>query len=412
MSANFDDSGLGRRVRELFPVFSGPAKLHYLDSAASALKPQVVIDRISKYYSFEHANIHRGAYELSANATKLYDEAREVVARFIGAKSREVVFTSGCTEGINLVATALHKYLQPADTVLLSILEHHSNIVPWQINAARTSSRVEFISITSQADIDYKDAEAKILKLKPRIVSITGLSNAFGTYTDIARIVALAKSVGALVFLDAAQLVAHEKIDVKKLGVDFLAFSGHKLYGPTGIGALYINEAVVDKLEPYQGGGDMIFEVTTSGSTWAEPPSKFEAGTPPIAQAIGMAEAVKFFSSFDIRKLSVYENQLAEYGREMLAKEPGVSLYGAASSKTPSPILAFNVAGVHPHDLSTVCDEVGVQIRAGTHCAMPALKIIGQQSTARASTGIYSIKDDFDALVEGVRRAKKLFKSA
>ncbi len=410
MSGNYVTSGVGAEARRCFPIFERTPNLHYLDSAASALKPKVVIDRISSYYSYEHANIHRGAYQLSANATKLYDESREVVAKFIGAKPHEVVFTSGCTEGINLVATALHRKIGQGDVILLSVLEHHSNIVPWQINAARTSSRVEFINITPNAALDYEDAERKILSLKPKIVSITALSNAFGTYTDIARVVSLAKKVGAMVFVDAAQLVAHERIDVKKLEIDFLAFSAHKLYGPTGVGALYINEKVAAQLEPYQGGGDMIFEVTTSGSTWAEPPSKFEAGTPPIAQAIGMAEAVKFFGALNTKEVRDYEHSIASYGCELLKREPGVSLYGAAAADVATPIVAFNVSGIHPHDLSTICDEVGVQIRAGTHCAMPALKVIGQQSTARASTGIYSVKDDFDALLEGVRRAKKLFK--
>ncbi len=397
-------------IQGLFPIYQKSSKpLHYLDSAASAFKPKSVIDRLTAYYSFEHANIHRGAYELSANATNLYDNAREVVAAFINAEARELVFTAGTTAGINLVASATRNLIKAGEVILLSLLEHHSNIVPWQLIAKITGARLEYIQLTADGELDYQDAQKKIKAFKPKLVAVTGMSNALGFYTEIKKIVPAAKEVGVMVLIDAAQLIAHRSVDVKELGVDFLVFSGHKLYGPTGIGALYINKQIVDRLEPYQGGGDMISEVTTNGSTWAEPPNKFEAGTPPIAQAIGLAEAVRFFLELNPTECNRHEEEVVSYGVSLLRNQAGVKLYGAALLSRPTSIAAFNLDGVHPHDLSTVCDEVGVQIRAGTHCAMPALKRLGLQATARASSGVYSRKEDFDALIEGIKRAQKLF---
>lgn len=410
MSQSFEP---GKNIRSEFPSFEVKAKrpLSFLDSAASSLKPRCVIERISNYLSFEHSNIHRGAYELSAKATENYENARAVVAAFIGAaRQDEVIFTKGATEGINLVASSLWNYFKPGDVILLTLLEHHSNIVPWQILAERRGLKIAFVDLHDDGTLNMQDLKDKLRSLKPKIVATTWVSNAIGTVVPVAEVANLVKASGAKYLIDACQSVQHEAINVGQVGCDFLAFSGHKIYGPTGIGCVYINSNSFDVLEPYQGGGDMISQVTVDGSTWAEPPRKFEAGTPPIAEAIGLGRALEFVNSINIDKIKKYESSLFQAAFELMRREPGVSVYGPALiGKDQAGIISFNIAGVHPHDVATVADSFNVQLRAGHHCAMPLLKRMGLQSTARASLGVYSDISDFEVLLEAIRKARKMF---
>jgi cysteine desulfurase/selenocysteine lyase len=409
----------GRELRSEFPIFSSARRvaqgrilpLSYLDSAASAQKPNCVIERISRYLSSEHANIHRGAYALSANATDSYEAARRSVASFLKASSeRSIVFTRGATESINLVARSLEDRFQPGDVILLSLLEHHSNIVPWQMLEKRRGVKVVFADIGSDASLSRESFSTLLALHKPKLVSLTGLANSFGTLFPIAELVQEAKAMGAMTLVDAAQLVAHVPISVQELGADFLVFSGHKLYGPTGIGVLYVRQEMFDLMEPFQGGGDMISFVTTEGSTWAAAPQKFEAGTPAIAEAIALGEAVNFVQALGWNAIQSHDRALFDYAWGKLSSCAGVTLYGPATQgKEQISILPFNVMGVHPHDLSSVADSFNVQIRAGHHCAMPALKRLGIPSSARASIGVYSCEEDFDMLVEAIAEARRIF---
>lgn len=416
--------GTGRDIRPEFPIFTHQERVEggkrvpfaYLDSAASTQKHALVIARLTQYLAHEHANIHRGAYRLSAEATRLYDEARQKVARFIGAEPRNVIFTRGTTESVNLVASALRKRWRPGDVILLTYLEHHSNIVPWQMVAEQVGMRVEYVDIDAHARLDLKDFSDKLKQYRPALVSLTALSNAFGSVIPVQDLVQQARAVGALTMVDGAQLVAHAPVDVSQVGCDFFAFSGHKLYGPTGIGALYVRNGAYELMEPYQGGGDMIQTVTVQGSTWADVPQKFEAGTPAIAEAIALGTAVDVLTAIGWEAIQSHERELFETSWELLSREPGVSLYGprtatreaSDASHVQGSIIPFNVEGVHPHDLSSIADDSNVQIRAGHHCAMPALKRLGLQSTARASIGLYSELSDFEQLIEAIRKARKI----
>lgn len=404
---------LGKAIRMQFPLFgqdlvNAPA---YLDSAASSQKPRSVIETFRRYLSFEHANIHRGAYRLSANATRRYDEARAKVAAFIGAPNPDtIVFTGGTTASVNLVARAFEKYFRPGDVILVSYLEHHSNIVPWQMLAQRKGLRVEFAEISQHAEFDLDDYLRRVKELRPRFVAITALSNAFGTVTPLPEIIDAAHGVGAKVLVDGAQAVAHTALDVQALDADFLVFSAHKMYGPTGIGALYGKGELLEEMDPFLGGGDMIERVTTEGFTAADYPRKFEAGTPPIAEAIAFGAAVDFIQSIGIERIHDHEQALFEKLFEAFRREPGVIVYGPAVVGAPQgSILSFNVEGVHPHDLATVADAHNVQLRAGHHCAMPAMKRLGIPSTARISLAVHSDEDDIEAALEAVRAAKGLF---
>lgn len=404
----------GLAIRGEFPMFSR-LKTHYLDSAASTQKPSRVIERLSNYLSFEHANIHRGAYFLSAEATDNYDRAKVKVSRFINAESeRCLVYTRGTTEGVNLVANAYEDNLKEGDSILITLLEHHSNIVPWQMLASRKKLNLHYANITEHAELDRADFQKQLKEHKPKLVSFTHVANSFGSVYPVAEMVREAQEVGAKVFIDAAQSIQHAKIDVQKLGVDFLAFSGHKIYGPTGIGILYVKPEIQPMLKPYQGGGDMIANVTVQGSEWAEFPQKFEAGTPAIAEAIALGEAIDFLEAVGMDSIIEHEQKLFEKAFDLIAKQPDITVYGPAVKHGPAAgkqasIIPFNLKGVHAHDLSTIADTFNVQIRAGHHCAIPALTRLGIPSSARASIGIYSDISDFEALVESFKRAKMMF---
>ncbi|RMG42089.1 MAG: cysteine desulfurase [Candidatus Dadabacteria bacterium] len=404
----------GDAARKHFPVFDRyqNPELTYLDSAASTQKPLQVINRIKDYLSYEHANIHRGAYTLSAHATELYDQARSISAKFINSpEDKCLIFTRGTTDSINFVATSFGNTLKAGDVILLTLLEHHSNIVPWQLLAERRGIKLEFAEITESAEINLEDFKNKLRTCKPKLVSFTALANSFGSVTPIKELTDLSHESGARVLVDAAQALAHDQIDVSKLGIDFLAGSGHKIYGPTGIGILYIKSDLLGVLEPYQGGGDMISEVTVEGSSWAEAPQKFEAGTPPIAEAVALGTALQFVEAIGRDSIKAHEARLLDYAYKTLSRQKDITLYGPITSGgEQASILAFNLDGIHPHDLSTVADQFGVCIRAGHHCAMPALRRLGLQSTARISFGVYNTEQDIDRLEQCFEEARKILR--
>lgn len=402
----------GNDARRYFPHFEHTsAQSAYLDTAASALKPSVVIERMSKYLSIEHANIHRGAYRLSANATQLYDAARLRVKKWLQAEAtHEAIFTRNATEAINLVASSYGSLLQERDTILTTVLEHHSNIVPWQLLKSRSGIHLKFCPITEQAMLHDDTFIALLRQDRPKLVTLTAHSNAFGTIPDLDRLVAEAHGVGAVVLVDATQAVVHGGFSLQDIPADFVVFSGHKVYGPTGIGCLLARRTLLESMPPFMGGGDMIEQVSTEGSSFAPPPARFEAGTPAIAEAIGLASAIDFLERFDSKVLESYERDLLHYASEKLSGFHQLQMYGpGADSGKQRAILSFSVKGVHPHDLATIVDDSGVQIRAGHHCAMPALKALGVPSTGRLSFGVYSTREDIDQLCEGIRRAITVF---
>jgi cysteine desulfurase/selenocysteine lyase len=407
----------GTHARTQFPLWDLYPKASYLDSAATTQKPRVVIERLTRFLSHENANIHRGAYALSGNATEMYEEARRTVAQFLGTSDpRTIVFTRGTTDSVNIIAQALAERLR-GKTILLSLLEHHSHIVPWQIVAERVGARIAWVDAEPVTGVITVDAFKRALTTHtPALVAITQLSNALGTVTPLSEIISLSKNAGALVSVDGAQSVAHIRpLDVAALGCDFFSFSGHKLYGPTGIGVLYIAGKLGSELLPVQGGGGMIQFVTKQGSTWADAPQRFEAGTPPIAEAIALGAAISWFSALDHRVLDAHETEVLRYGAEQLSKQKGVSLYGPVAQSldaigvSQKACLSFTVDGVHPHDFATIADSVQVQVRAGHHCAMPLMEHLGLTATIRASVGVYSCREDFDALVEAVKRSRSMF---
>lgn len=404
---------LGRQVRHLFPIFDlgSGVPIRYLDSAATSQKPRCVINRLTEFYSKENANIHRGAYRLSGEATARYEDVRNIVAKFIGASSpRSIVFCKGTTEAINLIAHSLGKRLSAGDTILLTILEHHSNIVPWQLLARERNLRVVYADCDDHARFSLDDFKKRLSADKPKIVAFTHVANAFGTVLPVGEMVSLCREHGAYTVIDAAQSVPHLSLNVEALGVDCAAFSAHKLYGPTGVGVLYGRESLLESLEPYQGGGDMIRVVTTEGSQWADVPHKFEAGTPPIAEVIGLGAAVQFLTEIGIERVAAHEHRLLLNAVERLSSEPGVTVYGPAmAGGEQASAVAFNLQGIHSHDVATVADSFNVQLRSGHHCAMPALRRLGIDSTSRISFGMYSDEDDLDPLLEAIRKARKIF---
>lgn len=407
-------------VRKSFPFLRAPdgyaggewRSPAYLDSAASAQKPECVIECLRTFLSYEYANIHRGAYALSANATEAFEAARRAVAAFLGAgHEHEVVFTKGSTEGLNLLAHGFASILSPGDTILSTVLEHHSNFVPWQLIAKRHRLNLAFVDINADASLNLDDLKTKIETLRPKVLAFTHVSNAFGSISPLQEIVELARRHQVWTVIDGAQSVPHASVRLAEVGADFIVFSGHKVYGPNGIGAVCGSRELLDRFEPYQGGGEMIEQVSVEGTTWAPVPHKFEAGTPPIAEAIALRSALEFVSALGIDEVAAHEHAMAEYAWEKLSALPGVQCFGPRSSgKAQGPIVPFSVEGVHPHDLSTIADSYGVQIRAGHHCAMPALRRLGLRATARASMGVYVVREDIDRLLEAVQHAQKVFR--
>lgn len=393
-----------------FPILQYPVRkrrLAYLDNGATTQKPQQVIDALANFYEQSNANIHRGVHWLSQHSTDLYEQARAKIQHFLNAAdSQEIIFTRGTTEAINLVAQSWGSQLQPGDEILVTDMEHHSNIVPWQLLCQRTGAVLRHAAVTESGELDLDDFKAK-LNEKTKLVGIVHVSNALGTINPIAELIKIAHDAGALVLVDGAQAVAHTKVDVQSLGCDFYAFSGHKIYAPTGIGALYVRAEILADLPPWQGGGDMIHTVSFDGSTWAQGPQRFEAGTPNIGGSIALGAAIDYVSGIGLDKIAAHEHALLADATKRMQAIPGVRLIGTASDKAG--ILSFLIDDIHPHDLGTILDTEGVAIRAGHHCAMPLMTCFGIPGTARASFAMYNNKADTDALINGVLKAKKLF---
>ena len=397
-------------LRKDFPILQQAVHGHplaFLDNAASAQRPSVVIDAIRNYYEHDHANVHRGVHTLSHRATEAYEGAREKLRSFINAAStREIVFTRGTTEAINLVATSFGSRLKTGDEIIISHLEHHSNIVPWQMLCDKTGAVLKVIPINQRGEILFDEFTA-LLGPKTRLLALSHVSNALGTITPVEKFIAAAKQRDIPVLLDGAQAVPHQSVDVAALGCDFYAFSGHKMFGPTGIGALYGREEWLEKLPPYQGGGDMILSVSFSGTRYNELPYKFEAGTPNIAGAIGLGAAVDYLLNIGMDDISQYESNLLDYATRRLGAVDGIQLIGTAEKKAG--VISFNLGDIHPHDLGTVLDHQGVAIRTGHHCAMPVMEFFGISGTARASLAFYNNEQDIDQLISGLDLAIKMF---
>jgi len=393
---------------DAFPGLLTPdgARWHYLDSAATAQKPDIVIDAVARALGPDYATVHRGLYARSADMTLAYEAARRAVAALIGGAEHELVFTRGATEAINLVAQSWGvANLRPGDRILLSVLEHHSNIVPWQLIRDRTGIVIDVCPLTADGHIDL-DAAERMLTPAHKLVAFAHVSNVLGSVLDVPRAVALAHAVGAKVLIDGCQAVARLPVDVAALGCDFYAFSAHKLYGPTGIGALWARAELLDAMPPWQGGGSMIDKVTFARTTWAPPPQRFEAGTPAIAEAIGFAAAARYVQDQGLAAIHAHETALVAKARAALGRINAVRLYGPEDS---AGIVSFTLEGVHPHDLGTILDEENVAIRAGHHCAQPLMAELGVPATARASFGLYNDETDIAALVRGIERTLRIF---
>jgi cysteine desulfurase/selenocysteine lyase len=401
------------RIRADFPVLQREVRpgvpLVYLDSTATSQKPRQVLEAMDYYYQNSNANIHRGIHTLAEEATAAYEAARLQVARFIGARHAEqVIFTRNATEAINLVAfTWGRASLTAGDLVILTEMEHHSNLVPWQMLAAEKGLRLEFIPVTAAGYLDL-DAYRELLAERPRLVSFTHMSNVLGTITPAEEIIRLAHAAGALTLVDAAQSVPHLAVDVQALDVDFLVFSAHKMCGPTGIGVLYGRKALLEAMPPYQGGGDMIKKVRLRSFSPNEIPHKFEAGTPAIAEAVGLGAAVDYLSSVGMAAIAAHEQQIIQYALERLEEVPGVQVYGPPA-RDKGGVAAFSFEGVHPHDVAQILDRKGIAVRAGHHCAMPLHEKLNLVATTRASFYLYSTPEEVDRLVEGLYTVKQVF---
>lgn len=387
-----------------FPAI--PQGWTYLDTAATSQKPRPVIDAITRAYDRDYATVHRGVYQRSADMTLAFEAARRRVAKFIGGQENEIVFVRGATEGINLVAICwAGTVLKPGDRILLSQLEHHSNIVPWQMVAERTGAQIDVIPLTEDHRIDL-DAMERMLTPQHKLVALAHVSNVLGSMLDAKRAAALAHSVGAKLLLDGCQAVPRLPVDVADLDCDFYVFSGHKLYGPTGIGVLWGRYDLLDAMPPWQGGGSMIDRVTFAKTTYAPPPGRFEAGTPHITGVIGLHAAIDYVDAIGLDRIHAHETALVTTAREALAGLNSVRVFGPADS---AGIVSFAVEGVHPHDVATILDEANVAIRAGHHCAQPLMDSLGVAATARASFGVYNGAADIDALVKGIERVTRIF---
>jgi len=401
------------RIRQDFPVLHRTVRdkpLVYLDSAATTQKPTQVLDALAHYYTYQNANIHRGVYVLSAEATAAYDEARKKIQHFVNARSsQEVIFTRNSTESINLVAHSFgSENVGPGDEVLITHMEHHANIVPWQLLCERSGARLRVAPINDQGEL-LMDEFAQCLNARTKLVAIVHLSNSLGTINPVSEVIQLAHQRDVPVLIDGSQAAYHMPIDVQALDCDFYVFTGHKLYGPTGIGVLYGRERLLDSMPPFLGGGDMIRSVTFDKTTYADLPDKFEAGTPHIAGAVGLGAAVDYLTAVGFDKISNHEAQLLEYGTAALSDIPGLQLIGTARNKAS--ILSFVLKGAHPHDIGTIVDMEGVSIRTGHHCTQPLMERFGVPATARASIAMYNTREEIDQLVHALCRVREMFSS-
>ncbi|NUY80063.1 cysteine desulfurase [Flavobacterium sp. MAH-1] len=395
------------KVRADFPILTQKVNgkpLVYFDNAATSQKPQIVLDAISQYYSEINANIHRGVHKLSQLATDAYEQSREKIRNHINAEhAYEVLFTSGTTHGVNLVANGFASILKPGDEIMVSALEHHSNIVPWQMLCERTGAILKVIPMNLDGELII-DGFVKLLSEKTKIVAVNHISNALGTVNPIKFIIEKAHEAGAAVFIDGAQAVPHLKPDVQDLDCDFYAFSGHKICGPTGTGILYGKEEWLEKLPPYQGGGEMIKEVTFEKTTYAGLPHKFEAGTPHIEGGIVLGTAINYLNSVGFENIQKYEHELLEYGTNKLLEIDGLKIFGTSKDKTS--VISFNLEGIHPYDVGAITDKMGIAVRTGHHCAQPIMNFFGIPGTVRASFTFYNTKEEIDALAAAVKKAQ------
>ncbi|KZD02832.1 aminotransferase class V-fold PLP-dependent enzyme [Oceanibaculum pacificum] len=397
-------------VRSDFPIFRTEIRgkpLAFLDSGASAQKPQAVLDAMDALYTGAYANVHRGAYMLSEKATAAYEGSREIVRGFINARSvKEIVYTRNATEGINLVASSYgRKFLKAGDAVLISEMEHHANIVPWQLLREQIGIELRIVPVADDGSWLMEEYRKRLDGVK--LVALTHTSNVLGTVTPAKEITALAHAAGAKVLLDGSQAVVHRTVDMQDIDCDFYVFTGHKLYGPTGIGVLYGKEALLDAMPPYQGGGDMIRIVTFEKSTWADLPHKFEAGTPAIAEAVGLGAAIRYVEGVGIERIAQHETQLLNYATQRLSAVKGLNIHGTAVGKAG--VISFTLDSAHPHDISTIVDRAGVAIRAGHHCAQPLMARLGVPATARASLAMYSTKAEIDQLAAALDVVVEMF---
>ena len=402
-----------KKIKADFPVLNkkiNDEQIVYLDNAATSQMPISVEEKIRNFTEMNRANVHRGVHTLGLRATDLYEKSRQKVADFIGANSdKEVIFTSGCTDSLNLIATSFgEQNISAGDEIVVSIMEHHSNLLPWQQLAKRKGAQLKFIEITKNGHLDLEDLETKISS-KTKIVALTHVSNVLGTINPVKEMIKLAHEKGAVVVIDGAQAVGHFSVNVNDLDADFYAFSGHKMFAPTGIGVLYGKKQLLDKMLPYRFGGEMIANVTRKGASWAEIPQKFEAGTPNISGAIGLAAAINYLNSLDLKFIQKHETELTTYALEKLSKISGLTLYGPKENRNRTGVLSFNLKDIHPHDLATALDLDGIEVRAGHHCAQPLMESLQTESTVRASLSIYNSKDDINKLVSSLQEVKEFF---
>ena len=399
-----------KNIKNDFPIFKSKEKnFIYLDSASTSQKPQSVIDSVSSYYDSYSANIHRALYEIGEKATDKYESVREKVRKFMNVPdSHSIIFSSGTTESINLIAYAWGtKNLNNDDHILITEMEHHSNLIPWQLLSSRSNASLDYILLNNDGTLELESLEKKILS-KTKIISVSHQSNVFGTINPINKIIDEAKKVGAITVIDGAQAVPHMKVDIENLGCDFYAFSGHKMLGPTGVGVLIGRKTILEKMDPFMGGGEMINTVTMEKSTWNDVPWKFEAGTPNIAQVIGLGAAIDYIEKIGIENIHQHEQALLKYGLKILSQNENIVLYG--NPEIRGAVIPFNVKNVHPHDLAKFLDTDGICIRAGHHCTQPIMNRLGINATARASFYIYNTKNDIEKLAESIKKTADIFK--
>lgn len=400
-------------MRADFPILTRKVhgkRLVYLDNAATTQKPQAVIDAIVRFYSTYNSNVHRSVHTLGEEATAAYEDSRKKTAEFVGAKPRDLVFVRGTTEAINLVGSAWgEKKVKKGDVIVATKMEHHSNIVPWQQLARRNGASLKYVGLDPDGTLDLAGFES-LLREAPRLVALTHCSNVLGTVNDVAKLCSMARKAGATTLIDGAQSVPHMPVDVGAIGPDFYAFSGHKMLGPTGIGALVARKGILEEMDPFQTGGEMIREVFDDHSTWNDVPYKFEAGTVNIADAIGLGAAVDYLEAIGMERVRDHELRLLDYAFKELASVRGLKIYGPTETRSRAGVISFNYADVHPHDLATILDEEGIAIRSGHHCAQPLMRWLDVPATSRASFYIYNAQDDIDALKAGIVKAGGLFK--
>ncbi len=387
------------KIKKDFPIFTD-SNLVYLDNAATSQKPQAVLDAVDSLYKEANANVHRALYSLGSEATERFENSRKKVANFINANSKEIIFTSGTTESINLLARSLGNTLKSGDEILISEMEHHSNIVPWQLAAKRTGATLRYLSIKKTGELDLSEPEKYFTK-KTKIVSLTHMSNVLGTINPIKGLAKLAHNVGAIFIVDGAQGASHFPVNMKELDCDFYAFSGHKMLGPTGIGVLWGKTKLLEEMEPFMGGGEMINTVSMESSTWNDIPYKFEAGTPNFAQAVGLGGAIDYLENIGMEAIELHEKTLLNYALNKMNHMDGIRIHGSAKDR--GGVISFNVDGIHPHDLAQFLNEDNIAIRVGHHCAQPLLKTLGESATARLSFYIYNDENDVDKFCDSLR---------